>query len=80
MAKSEDSRTHHNKPSTTAERKARKILKSCGLRFFKTWADQAFTGGKNRKKGSRGSLKSLSPSMYKECIAKGEYLDRKMDK
>lgn len=83
MAKKNDSENkapRNNKHQVTAERKARKILKSSGLNALKTWADKSFTGGANRKKASRSSMKSLSPSVYRDLVLKGEHLNRKMDR
>ena len=82
MAKNKNETPTTNKKQTkttvTGARKARRVLKSSGLVYFKEWADKASTGG-SRKNGSRGAFKSDNPTLYRQLVSNGESLNRRMD-
>ena len=63
----------------TLARKAKRVLQSNGLHYFRSWAEKDTTGGK-RPSSSRGSLKMEDPTLYRKLIAKGEFLNRRMDR
>jgi hypothetical protein len=65
--------------SVTLARKAKRVLQSSGLQYFLQWADKDTTGGR-RKKAARSKFKTDNPRLYKELLAKGERLNRKMDR
>lgn len=67
-----------NKSLKTMERKARKVIQSCGIPYFEQWAEKSFTGG-SRRKGSRASMKGTMLELYKRLIRNYEDLNRKMD-
>ena len=64
--------------TVTGARKARKVLQSNGLHFFKEWAEKSASGGR-RKNGSRPAFKSDQPSLYRQLVSKGEVMNRRMD-
>jgi hypothetical protein len=61
------------KTLTTGARKGRKVLQSNGLHYFKAWAEKP---APNR----RGAFRMEHPKLYRELVAKGEALDRRMDR
>lgn len=67
------------KTSITLARKARKVLQSNGLHYFKEWAEKPTTGGR-RPKGARVSFKADNPKLYSQLVKKGEALNRRMDR
>lgn len=66
------------KTSITLARKAKKVLQSNGLYYFKQWAEKPTTGGQ-RRKSSRPSFKGDNPKLYKQLVSKGEQMARRMD-
>ena len=73
--------TTRKTPGTTItlSRKAKRVLQSNGLQYFLEWAEKDTSGGR-RKKAGRGKMKVECPQLYKELVAKGQALGRKMDK
>jgi hypothetical protein len=78
MAKSKNNTVSAPKKSPGAQitlaKKAKKVLQSNGLHYFRTWAEES------PKSGVRGALKSTNPTLFRKLVAKGEALDRKMDR
>ena len=65
--------------ATTLARKAKRVLQSNGLHYFKSWAEKPTAGGR-RPKSSRGALKTENPALYRQLVSKGVSLDRRMDR
>jgi hypothetical protein len=70
--KKPESAPRKNKGASTLVRKARKVLQSNGLHFFKEWANNASS--------KRPSLKVDNTKVYKQLTAKGESMNRRMDR
>lgn len=68
-----------NKVAITLVRKAKKVLQSNGLHYFKEWAEKSFNGGR-RKKAQRGAFKLENSKVYNQLVAKGTAMDRRMDR
>ena len=64
---------------TTLSRKAKRVLQSSGLQFFLKWAETPTTGGRRTGSG-RDAMKVECSKLYKQLVAKGKKLDRKMDR
>jgi hypothetical protein len=65
--------------TATLANKARRVIQSNGIPFFKEWMTKDVTGGR-KKKGSRPSCRSVHGKLCNELIARYEQKGRSMDR
>lgn len=67
-----------NKVETTVARKAKRVIQSNGIPFFREWANKQTSGGR-RRRGGHPPLCGLNTKLFNRLIEEYQEKNRKMD-